>query len=321
MESQNPLVTVVVSTFNGALHLEATLRSIRMQSYAPIEVIVIDDGSTDETLEVARRSGIPAEVVAQPNLGVAVARNRGLARARGRWVGFVDQDDLWHEHRVANLIEYAQRHDLLAVASTERAFALKSQRAALRAVGDGRDAWPAAWIDDGGEDALVTATACPIGAVEQITVERLMEGAAMLTTAVLYDRELAMSAGGFAPHARALDDHILNLNVARIAGPIHRIDTGDLLYRVHPASTSTVSPMAGPFLSAIASVRLGGVFPSERRSGANVEHLLNNLPSAPISAIDQLSLVLLTAPVGSRARRLARWAKSMLGRKVRRSSS
>ena len=318
MNSANSLVSIVVPTFNGALHLEATLRSLQMQTYAPIEVIVVDDGSTDETVAVARRSGIPNEVVVQPNLGVAVDRNRGLARAHGRWVGFIDQDDLWRQDRVSNLVDYAQSHDLRAVASTERPFAVESQRGALRAVGDGREMWPDAWIDDDGEEALVVAAAAPAGPVEHITVERLMEGAAMLTTAVLYERELALAAGGFAPHTRALDDHILNLNVARISGPIHRIDTGDLLYRVHAASTSTVSPMAGPFLSAIASVRLGGVFSSERRSGANVEHLLNNLPAAPIDVIDQLCLLLLTTPSGLRARRLARWAKGTLRRRLNR---
>ena len=318
MSASHPLVSVVVPTYNGARFLGATLRSLGMQTYPDIEVIVVDDGSTDETLEVARASDVPSSVVVQRNLGVAVARNRGLAHARGQWVGFVDQDDLWRRDRVQDLVDHATAHGLRAVASTEHEFALAADREALRAVGDGRDLWPQEWISEGDEDSLVNAPSrIPAGAPELIGVERLMEGAAMLTTAVLYDRETALAAGGFAPHARALDDHILNLNVARIAGPIHRIDTRDLLYRVHAASTSTVSPMASPMLSAMASVRLGGIFPGDRRIGPNIEHLLYALADTGLSKTDQVALLMLTVPQGSRARWTARWAKRMLRRATR----
>jgi len=308
------LVTVVVPTYNGARFVEATLRSLASQSHDDLEILVVDDGSRDDTVGIVRRSGIPTEVLVQQNLGVAVARNRGLARARGRWVGFVDQDDLWRRDRVRDLVRHATSHGVRAVASTEHPFALEADRQALREVGDGRHLWPRDWIVEGEEAALVDSPSKSHGAPEEIGVERLLEGAAMLTTAVLYDRETALSAGGFAPHARALDDHLLNLNVARIAGPIHRIDTADLLYRVHPSSTSTVSPMAGPMLSAMMSVRLGGIFPDARRIGPNLEHLLRELPRTGLSTADQLSLLLASAPPGTRARWMARWAKGTIGR-------
>jgi glycosyltransferase involved in cell wall biosynthesis len=321
MSFADPLVTVVVPTYNGGRFLDATLRSLGAQTYGNLEVVVVDDGSTDDTLDVARASDVPTEIVVQENLGVAVARNRGLARARGHWVGFIDQDDLWRRDRIRNLLTYATSHGVRAVASTEHPFALTADRDALRAVGDGRDLWPKEWIDEGGEDALVYAASPAPGPTEQIGVDRLMEGAAMLTTSVLYERDTALAAGGFAPHARALDDHILNLNVARIAGHIHRIDTTDLLYRVHPASTSTVSPMAAPVLSAMASIRLGGIFPPERRIGPNIDHLLYALPDSAMSMADQLALLALTVPPGSRARWTARWAKRVLRGAVQRGRS
>jgi len=308
------LVTVVVPTYNGSRFVEATLRSLASQSYVDLEIVVVDDGSRDDTLDVVRRTGIPTDVLVQQNLGVAVARNRGLAHARGRWVGFVDQDDLWRRDRVRDLVRYATTHGIRAVASTEHPFALEADRQALRDVGDGRHLWPRDWVIEGEENALVDSPSKRAGNPEEIGVERLLEGAAMLTTAVLYDRETALSAGGFAPHARALDDHLLNLNVARIAGPIHRIDTADLLYRVHPSSTSTVSPMAGPMLSAMMSVRLGGIFPADRHLGPNLEHLLRELPRTSLSTADQLSLLLGSAPPGSRGRWLTRWAKGTVGR-------
>src|SRR6478735_10303639 len=91
--SSDHLGTVVVPTYNGARFVETTLRSLASQSHDDLEILVVDDGSRDDTVDIVRRSGIPTEVLVQQNLGVAVARNRGLARARGQWVGFVDQDD------------------------------------------------------------------------------------------------------------------------------------------------------------------------------------------------------------------------------------
>ena len=314
------LVTVVVPTYNGERHLATTLQSLAAQTYPNVEVIVVDDGSTDDSRDTARASGVVHQVITQPNLGVAVARNRGLAHARGQWVGFIDQDDLWRSDRIQNLVDFARAHEVKAVASTETPFALTGDRVALQAVGDGREHWPQLWIDEGDETTLmappVTTVSSP-SVPESITVERLMEGAAMLTTAVLYDRETAIAAGGFAPHARALDDHLLNLNVARIAGPIPRIDTRDLLYRVHAASTSTVSPMSAPLLSAMASVRLGGIFPPEHRLGPNIEHLLYGLSESTLATRDQAALLQLTVPPGSRLRWWTRWTKRTLRRIAR----
>lgn len=314
MDISHDLVSVVVPTYNGARFLAVTLRSLAMQTHENLEVILVDDGSSDDTLEVARASDVPSVIVTQENLGVAVARNRGLALARGTWVGFIDQDDLWRRDRVRSLLSHATTHGLRSIASTEHPFALNSDRAALRAVGDGRDQWPRDWIEEGGEEALLDAPSASAGSPDEIGLAQLLGGAAMLTTSVLYERETALAAGGFAPHARALDDHILNLNVVRIAGPILRLDTADLLYRVHPTSTSTVSPMAAPMLSAMASVRLGGVFSAERRIGPNIEHLLHGLSDTALPRADQLALLLLTAPPGSRTRWLARWLKRSLQR-------
>ncbi|WP_084040027.1 glycosyltransferase family A protein [Demequina sp. NBRC 110053] len=306
--------TVIVPTYNGERYLAATLDSLAAQTPTPPAVVVVDDGSSDGSVEIARSHDAVAQVLQQPNLGVAVARNRGLAMATTPWVAFLDQDDLWHEERLATMLDVAAVADAPAVATTESRFALDSDREALEAVSDGRETWPEAWIAAGDEPALVRGSiAGASGEVSQLTLDRLLEGAAMLTTTVLYRREVAISAGGCAPHARALDDHVLNLNVARIGGPIPRIDSRQLLYRVHSRSTTTVSPMVAPFLSTQAAVRLGGVFPREHRAGANVEHLLYGLARSDATAAEQLALLLLTVPRGRRARWLRRWATRRVG--------
>ncbi|MFN3866113.1 MAG: glycosyltransferase family A protein [Demequina sp.] len=306
--------TVIVPTYNGERYLRATLDSLAAQTAGVLDVIVVDDGSEDESVAIARAHGAVTEVLEQPHHGVAVARNRGLAAASTPWVGFLDQDDLWHQDRVATMLQLAADTGAHAVATTESRFALERDRPALEAMSDGREAWPEAWVNEGQEAALATAEIDGAsGDVTPLTLARLLEGAAMLTTAVLYRREVAISAGGCAPHARALDDHLLNLNVARIAGPIPRIDSKQLLYRVHSQSTTTRSPMSAPFLATQAAVRLGGMFPDEPRIGPNVEHLLYGLARSDAKTSDQLALLLLTVPPGSRRRWLRRWAVRRIG--------
>jgi glycosyltransferase involved in cell wall biosynthesis len=85
------LVSVIVPCYNGADFLEAALRSALEQSYAAVEVIVIDDGSTDSSPEIAQR--LPVRYIRQQNRGLADARNAGIRESRGAYVVFLDADD------------------------------------------------------------------------------------------------------------------------------------------------------------------------------------------------------------------------------------
>jgi glycosyltransferase involved in cell wall biosynthesis len=91
--SAPPLVSVIVPVYNGERYLAAALESALGQTYQPVEVIVVDDGSTDATPDVARR--YPVRYVRQANQGTGAARNAGLAEARGSLLGHLDADDLW----------------------------------------------------------------------------------------------------------------------------------------------------------------------------------------------------------------------------------
>ena len=93
-------VSVVVPTFDRARWLPAAVASVLAQTRPPREVVVVDDGSRDETPEVCR--GFPAGVrcVRQDNAGAAAARNRGIREARGTWIAFQDSDDLWEPEKL-----------------------------------------------------------------------------------------------------------------------------------------------------------------------------------------------------------------------------
>jgi glycosyltransferase involved in cell wall biosynthesis len=102
-----PLVSVVIPVHNGQRFLGQALDSAFAQGWEPLEVIVIDDGSTDATADIARAH--PVTYLRQDHAGVSAARNAGVAAARGEFVAFLDADDVWHqgslERRVSHLVE------------------------------------------------------------------------------------------------------------------------------------------------------------------------------------------------------------------------
>jgi glycosyltransferase involved in cell wall biosynthesis len=100
-----PTISVVIPSYNCAPYLRETIESVLGQTYAPIEVLIVDDGSTDGSLEIARGFDLPVRVITQTNSGVSVARNRGIDEAQGEWIAFVDADDLWEPTKLERQIE------------------------------------------------------------------------------------------------------------------------------------------------------------------------------------------------------------------------
>lgn len=104
-----PLVSVVVPAYNREGMIREVIANIRRQDYPELDIIVVDDGSTDATATVAR--GLPGiRVFEQPNGGPAQARNRGIINARGEYIAFLDSDDLWPDGMLRYLVD-ALRQD------------------------------------------------------------------------------------------------------------------------------------------------------------------------------------------------------------------
>lgn len=103
------LVSVIMPAFNAARYITAAIDSIRAQDVAEIEIIVIDDGSRDETRALVERATAAdprVRLVAVEHAGVSAARNRGLEAARGQIVAFLDADDLWPPGRLARHLRF-----------------------------------------------------------------------------------------------------------------------------------------------------------------------------------------------------------------------
>ena len=107
-EQPAPLVSVIVPSFNGEAYIGDCLSSILGQDHPNLEVLVVDDGSTDGTEAVVRRFGPRVRYFRQANSGSAVARNRGLDEARGELIAFCDSDDLWTPGRLAQQVAFLQ---------------------------------------------------------------------------------------------------------------------------------------------------------------------------------------------------------------------
>jgi glycosyltransferase involved in cell wall biosynthesis len=97
------LVSIIIPAYNAADFIGRTLDSVRAQSHPNLEIIVVDDGSTDSTRELVLlvvTEDDRVRVISTTNQGVAAARNRGVAEANGTYIAFVDADDLWHPRKV-----------------------------------------------------------------------------------------------------------------------------------------------------------------------------------------------------------------------------
>ena len=100
LQQVTPLISVIMPCYNSAAYLEQAVTSVFNQSFRAIELIVIDDGSTDNSLQLLstlQEKHQQLRVLIQPNMGPYPARNRGLEQARGEYIAFLDSDDYWAE--------------------------------------------------------------------------------------------------------------------------------------------------------------------------------------------------------------------------------
>ncbi|SEH72001.1 Glycosyl transferase family 2 [Rheinheimera pacifica] len=109
-EMTSPLVSVIIPCYNSAAHITAAIDSVLTQDYANIEVIVVDDGSTDNSIDILRQFGDKIIVLQQANQGPAAARNAGMRIASGQFIAFNDSDDLWLPGKLTAQITYLQQH-------------------------------------------------------------------------------------------------------------------------------------------------------------------------------------------------------------------
>ncbi len=108
MDNKN--VSIIIPTFNNAVYIRDALESVFSQSYNSYEIIVIDDGSTDDTQTILKSYLNQIQYIYQEHSGVAIARNRGLSIASGKYVAFLDSDDLFFSDKLTTQVKFLDDH-------------------------------------------------------------------------------------------------------------------------------------------------------------------------------------------------------------------
>jgi glycosyltransferase involved in cell wall biosynthesis len=129
-----PHVSVVIPVYNGGRTLVTALRSVFAQTYRDFEVIVVNDGSTDDTADRVSFWGGAVTYLAQPNGGPARARNAALARARGRFIAFLDADDVWFPSKLECQVAYFDEFPNAGLVHTATLVSAAPEAALLEAV-------------------------------------------------------------------------------------------------------------------------------------------------------------------------------------------
>ncbi|HBG06016.1 MAG: hypothetical protein A2075_15635 [Geobacteraceae bacterium GWC2_58_44] len=186
-------VSVIIPTWNRSAALKRAVRSALSQSHPPLEVLVCDDGSTDDTGQVLRSIGdsrvvwLPGERGGRP----AIPRNRGLSHSRGEWLAFLDDDDVWLPEKLEMQLLAAQSRSCQAVCS---------------------DAWRVT-PDAPGKEPLVGGESRVLSFAEMLTANRVV------CSSMLVRKDVVSAAAGF-PEAKdlaAIEDYALWLRVADLA--------------------------------------------------------------------------------------------------------
>jgi len=120
---QHPLVSVIIPVFNGARYIGEAIHSVLAQIYSNVELIVIDDGSTDKTSGIVQSFGDRVRYQTQPNTGSGAARNRGVELARAEFLTFLDADDLWLPDKLERQMAFfAEQPEIEAVSGMVEQF-------------------------------------------------------------------------------------------------------------------------------------------------------------------------------------------------------
>jgi glycosyltransferase involved in cell wall biosynthesis len=137
-------ISVVIPVFNRPELVARAINSVIEQSYRVMEVVVVDDGSTDKTAEQVEKNFPSASVIRQENRGVSSARNAGIAAATGDWIALLDSDDRWHRHKILRQVQALEKNPGFIACHTDESWIRNGRHANPMK----KHAKPGGWIFD-----------------------------------------------------------------------------------------------------------------------------------------------------------------------------
>ena len=208
----NELVTAVIATYNYGRFVTEAIESVLAQTYPEVEIVVVDDGSTDDTQQRLAAYAGRIRSVYQANQSVAAARNTGIQASRGSLIAFLDADDLWHPQKLDLQVRYLAQHPEVGLVAVDR----------LR---EGVAHWP------------VLHGASP--RAQPISLEELIIQPYFAPSGVLVRKECFARVGSFDTGLRNAEDYDMWIRIAA-AFPIVKLEVPLWWYRVHGANKSYV---------------------------------------------------------------------------------
>lgn len=242
-KTENPQISVVIITLNRCEMVQEAIRSVKEQTYQPYEIIVVSDGSTDETATAIAQNFPDVIVIEQTNQGEGIARNTGIARAKGEWIALLDDDDLWHRNKLKRVVEYLKQFPTCRAVHHWMWYFSVSEDAPREILSIHRD-FVARNIEECHETVKETENITPepshiyrsLGDLQRLLYR---DNASVMSSAVVH-RETLIRAGCFPPTCTSGVDWIMTLNVARLC-EWHVIPLRLGFYRFHGRQMSSSS--------------------------------------------------------------------------------
>ncbi|MEA1947109.1 MAG: glycosyltransferase [Thermodesulfobacteriota bacterium] len=125
---ENPLISVIIPTYNRGWIIKEAIDSVLAQDFKDFELIAVDDGSTDHTFSILKSYSDNIIVIRQDNHGVSAARNRGIAEASGRFIAFLDSDDLWMPRKLKRQVDFFNSNPDACICQTEEIWIRNNMR-------------------------------------------------------------------------------------------------------------------------------------------------------------------------------------------------
>jgi len=197
MTTHPPLVSVVIPTYNRWPLIAEAIQSVLAQTFDAFELIVVDDGSTDGTARLLSPYDSRLKVLCQPRAGVAAARNAGVTMSRGKYIAFLDSDDLWSPAKLAVQASFMERNSGVHICQTEEI-----------------------WIRGGVRVNPKLRHRKPTGDIFRSSLELCL----VSPSAVMMTKELFYLAGRFDESFPVCEDYDLWLRIA-VSHPVYLIDS------------------------------------------------------------------------------------------------
>ena len=206
------IVSVIIPAYNCDRYIGEAIASVLAQTYTDYELIIVDDGSTDNTAQAIESYGDRINYIYQTNQGVAPARNRGLAAAQGKYIAFLDQDDFFYPHKLASQVE------------------LMEQKPHLGMISSGWD------IVNSQGDAIDTVQ--PWENSRELKTQDIIIWKPVFLGAMLFSHGWLKQTNGFDPTLEQTPDVDLVLRLAAIGCPAYWLKDATVGYRQHDSNAS-----------------------------------------------------------------------------------